>query len=317
MGTSFERQRLELAVSEIVDRVVRQRLRVEDDLVECKSVWPEPSDGATQLAGLANRAGGADVMWIVGLNENRHEVVPFDDSADFSQWLAQVASWFDGGVFPGAMCTRLVTEWGPVVAMKFRTAERPFVIGKSATDRWVPFRAGTAIRRASRMDLLHILVPRIDQIRYDINAIVVTATPNAEDAATAKYSAAIALYLRHCEERVVYFARQDMAFELRLDEHASPVACEIVHRQLWGVAGDLSGQRTVVGSPAGTEVAVHGPGQVRAELVANGPAPVGTVRTIRLRFTMPTMQNDRALDFDVLLHARERPAATWHWEFRH
>ena len=54
----------------VVDRVLRNQ-KNEDDRIELKGVWPEPSGRRTarQLAGHANAARGERVLWIVGLSE--------------------------------------------------------------------------------------------------------------------------------------------------------------------------------------------------------------------------------------------------------
>ena len=68
MPSPLRSRELETRVIELVDLVLGGR-RVEDDLIECKSEWPDPQKraAARQLAGHANKARDEPILWIIGL----------------------------------------------------------------------------------------------------------------------------------------------------------------------------------------------------------------------------------------------------------
>src|SRR5437763_2002324 len=88
---------LEARVLGLVDTVLSGG-RVEDDFVESKSNWPALSK-ARQLAASANSARGDPVLWIIGLDEDAHQLIPLD-STDPSQWWSQISARFDQDVAP-------------------------------------------------------------------------------------------------------------------------------------------------------------------------------------------------------------------------
>lgn len=65
----LRKQQVEIRVLDMCDAVVVGR-NVEDDLVELKAVWPEAGRKvARQIAGHANAAGGAPILWVIGADE--------------------------------------------------------------------------------------------------------------------------------------------------------------------------------------------------------------------------------------------------------
>lgn len=118
-------QRIEARVLEIVDRVVTQGRKVEDDAVEAKATWPaDPHKAARRIAALANAARGDDVMWLIGLDENGHAVVPLDDT-DVANWWPAVESKFADVVAPAVRTLVVPTEHGQVVCLYFETDRSP------------------------------------------------------------------------------------------------------------------------------------------------------------------------------------------------
>lgn len=113
----MDRRRLEARVLDIVERVTGGG-RVDDDLVECKSGWIEPTKAARRLAGHANAGRGDDILWIVGLDEDKGCVVPLDGQ-EVSNWWAQVEKRFADGVTPDIDVLNVPTEGGSVVALSF------------------------------------------------------------------------------------------------------------------------------------------------------------------------------------------------------
>ena len=66
---------------------------VEDARVEVKSKWPEPNGAARRIAGHANAAYGEPILWIIGIDETKREVVGADKN-DLASWYPQVQAEF-------------------------------------------------------------------------------------------------------------------------------------------------------------------------------------------------------------------------------
>lgn len=171
----MDRRRLEARVFDVVDRVVAGG-RAEDDLVECKSRWIDPPKAARRLAGQANAARGDDVVWIVGLDEDGHRVVPLDDT-DPASWWPQVQKPFADAVTPDITVLNVPTPHGAVVALGFRTDRSPYMIrvADGPVDREIPWRSGAGTRTAHRGEVLSLLVeaaaaPAVELIRPVVRA---------------------------------------------------------------------------------------------------------------------------------------------------
>jgi len=154
---------LEARVLAIYDAVCAGT-RVEDGLVELKADWPNPQSAARRLAAHANAAGGEEVLWVVGLDEDSGLCEL--SATELADWWAQVRSCFDE-VAPALTDLVIQTGEGPLNALFFDTSLSPFVIknaayGKSGggpVEREVPWRDGTAVRTARRSDLVRLLAP--------------------------------------------------------------------------------------------------------------------------------------------------------------
>jgi hypothetical protein len=153
------RVQLEAWVLSIVDRA-RQRHSNEDSRVELKSELPEAHKAARRLAGHANAAHGAPVLWVIGLNERTGEAVP--KSPDLADWLPQLQAHFDG-IAPAVTDLIVPVEGGAVIALLFQTDRAPYVVKNSVNGGpvtlEVPWREGTRVRSATRADLIRILAP--------------------------------------------------------------------------------------------------------------------------------------------------------------
>lgn len=173
----MDRRRLEARVLDIVDRVVAGG-RAEDDLVECKTGWVEPLKGARRLAGQANAARGDDILWIVGLDEDGHRVVPLD-ATELANWWAQVERRFADGVTPDITVENVPTEQGTVVALGFGTDRSPYMVsadGSGGVDREIPWRTATGVRTARRGEVLSLLVEAANPPAIELLRPVLVAT---------------------------------------------------------------------------------------------------------------------------------------------
>ena len=91
-----EKQQLAYLVTGYVERVLAGN-RIEDDLFEAKADWP-PDDGkfARRLGGQANKASGAKIVVVFGLDEDNFRFSDLDGSIDPATWWNQIESRFDG-----------------------------------------------------------------------------------------------------------------------------------------------------------------------------------------------------------------------------
>src|SRR6266850_4294586 len=154
---------LEAQVISITDRVLAGKPH-EDARVELKAEWPEPDKAARQLAGQANSAGGEPILWLIGLDERAgiQQLL----RTNLATWYPQVSAEFNG-IAPGVQDLVVPTQKGPIVALLFDASRIPYVVrnlvhgqlsgGPGAFE--VPWREGTAVRTATRADLIRLLMP--------------------------------------------------------------------------------------------------------------------------------------------------------------
>ncbi|MEV0334500.1 hypothetical protein [Nocardia sp. NPDC050717] len=192
---------LEIRVNELVNHVVAGG-KIEDDHVEAKREWPK-EDKAGQLGGMANKAGGQPILWIVGLCEGSHRVVDLGDT-DPASWWQGMRGGFAFDVAPALSHFGFMTQHGWVVALLFETDQAPYLVklpkvpkdpnNPAVGFRWatnaVPWREGTSVRAATRAELLSILapaatVPKLDLVRghadlYERKEATVGGDPTAK-----------------------------------------------------------------------------------------------------------------------------------------
>ncbi len=137
---------------------------IEDSRVELKSEWIPAEKAARRIAGHANAASGAPILWLIGVDEGEGAVGARRE--DLADWYPQVQSQFDG------LAPQLVDHDIPVgdktiVALLFETERAPFVVknpcfgkeGGGPVALEVPWREATSTRSARRADLLRLLSP--------------------------------------------------------------------------------------------------------------------------------------------------------------
>lgn len=158
------RQRIELRALSLVEAVASGR-RIEDATVECKATWPEPNRAVRKLAGHANAARGEPILWLIGVDEDAHEI-PGAGEMELAEWWAQLERCFDDRVVPDLVSVVVpVSPGSTVVALHFTTDRAPYVVKRQTGSDWsqadVPWRAGNSTRSAHRHELLKMLVPAI------------------------------------------------------------------------------------------------------------------------------------------------------------
>ena len=161
-----ERIQLEGRVREIL-AAVEAHQQIEDGLVELKSSWPEPAQAARRIAAHANAAHGADILWLIGVDE-KAGTMPGAPRREVATWWQQVAKHFDD-VAPGVTDLTVPHEGVSVVALVFDTSTGPFVIktGDERYSREVPWREGTRVRSAQRSDLFRMLAPLVTLPKFE------------------------------------------------------------------------------------------------------------------------------------------------------
>jgi hypothetical protein len=136
--------------------------QAEDARIDLKREWTDPSKAARQIAGHANAARGDRILWLIGVDET--EGVVGADRQELANWWPAVESRFDGGVVPRVTDVAFDVEGKSVVALCFETDRAPFVVKNPAGggfDRDVPWREGTRVRSATRLDLMRLLIPHL------------------------------------------------------------------------------------------------------------------------------------------------------------
>ena len=113
-----------------------------------------------RVAGHANAARGADILWIIGADEKRGIIGI--DPIEMSDWTAKLKACFDGPI-PRFTDVQIEHNGRVCVALAFDTSMAPYVV-KNPTGGGisleVPWREGTSVRTASRNDLLLMLSDR-------------------------------------------------------------------------------------------------------------------------------------------------------------
>jgi hypothetical protein len=148
---------IEATIRDVLGRIDRDE-HIEDSWVELKSTWIDPQKAARRIAAQANAGRGAPVVWMVGIDEKRGLVGC--TAAPLHDWWAQVATCFDT-VVPALHDLAVSVDGTTVVVLQFATDHAPYVIklSGSAATKEVPWREATAVRSASREELLAILRP--------------------------------------------------------------------------------------------------------------------------------------------------------------
>ena len=147
----------------VIDRV-KSGQPIEDSRVELKSAWISPEKAARRIAGHANAARGAPILWLIGVDETRGVIgTQYEELAD---WYEKVKAQFNG-LAPQLSDYNIPVEDKTVVALLFQTDRAPFVVknpvygkrGGGPVELEVPWREKTSIRSAARSDLLRLLSP--------------------------------------------------------------------------------------------------------------------------------------------------------------
>lgn len=136
----------------------------EDAQVELKAEWPAPEVAARRIAGHANAARGANILWIIGIDEEKG--VCGAPPCELAEWMPSVRKYFDE-VAPAMTDVNVPVDGKVVVAMVFETDRAPYAVKNpkfgqrdAGPVQWeIPWREGRLTRTARRHDLLRLLAP--------------------------------------------------------------------------------------------------------------------------------------------------------------
>ncbi|MEJ7700174.1 MAG: hypothetical protein WKF71_11080 [Pyrinomonadaceae bacterium] len=157
-------QEIELWARDIIESVLKGQ-PVEDSRVELKARWIEAEKAAPRLGGHANASRGANILWLIGVDE-RNSSLTTVDATEKGDWYKSVEKHFDGFAPRLLIDVNFKVDGKTIVALYFETAtEAPFVVKSKNSGNYpeyiVPWREGTMLRAARRADLLRLLVPVI------------------------------------------------------------------------------------------------------------------------------------------------------------
>ncbi|MFW2512227.1 hypothetical protein ACNI3K_00430 [Demequina sp. SO4-13] len=148
---------------------VRQGAQAEDDACELKRDWPSLKK-VRQLAGAANRSNGAELIYVIGIDEtdgSLHQT----SGLDAADWWAGMQAKFDQ-VAPELVQHVVVNvdEEHVVVALQFTTDRAPYVVKTDggSPEFEVPIREGSRTRSAHRHEVIRMLqnVAQVPQMTF-------------------------------------------------------------------------------------------------------------------------------------------------------
>jgi len=138
-----------------------------------KAAWPDPQKAARRIAGHANAARGAEILWLIGVDEARGVVGA--QANEMATWFPQVEANFDG-LAPAHTDLIVPTTGQSLVAVLFETERAPFVVknpaygqtGGGPVELEVPWRDGTRVRSARRSEMVRLLSPLAELPSLDV-----------------------------------------------------------------------------------------------------------------------------------------------------
>jgi hypothetical protein len=315
--TTLQFARLESWALAVVARV-EAGARVEDARVELKREWIDSHKAARRLAGHANAARGAEVLWIIGLDEVSGIVGT--NPQQLADWWSRVQAGFDG-ISPSLTDLILHKDGKTLCALVFTTSRAPYVVknplfgsaaaGPIALE--VPWREGTKVRSATRNDLLQILnsvatLPEIEALHGSGSARNRTDYPKPEVIGVSLwFTTCLYLTPRGDGVTVIPFHRC-RCLAVGADSTQRIEDFEISMNHPWQFRGPRDSQPdTATMEKTSSELIAHGPGRcelrAKAEFTEMPPWLKGSA--LRLTFTLSVVDADLPLILVVQAEASE------------
>jgi hypothetical protein len=192
---------------------VEKHLPVEDSAVELKTEWPtDHAKAARRLAAHANAARGQTILWLIGADDKKGEIVGVNYQ-ELSNWFSSIQSFFDGMIAPDLQSLNISYKTKTIVALCFETLRAPYLVrnpafGKIAGEpmEWeAPWREGTKTRSATRNELILILTALGKMPKFELlNGEVLFATVQ-EDANANNFGFTLEMYVVPFNEVFVTF----------------------------------------------------------------------------------------------------------------
>jgi hypothetical protein len=231
----------------------------EDARVELKREWPVPEKVARQIAGHANPARGAPILWLIGVDQKTGVVGA--DPKELANWFSAVRRQFES-VWPSLTDVNIPVDGVTVVALLFETDRAPFVVNNpdgGHIQYEVPWREGTSTRTAKRDELLRLLGPVVHLPSCEVmkGSLELSRTEDESPSSPRRWTWEIQLWLRLVpvtEERVSIPFHRCMAKVMTVPGY--PDGLEFPELS-------LVPQNTTTLASTGHEVLITGPGIVR------------------------------------------------------
>lgn len=285
----------------------------EDSRVELKREWPAPPNkAARQIAGHANAARGASILWLVGIDQVKGIVGAQHN--ELASWYPQITAQFEG-LAPSMQDLNVPIDGKTVVALHFETDRAPFLVKNpkygepdgGPVKYEVPWREGSSTRTAQRSDLLLMLSPqaRLPQFEVLEGSITMKQVGVSEDM-TCAWDVVITLY-----------AHKDTTDLLAIPFHQCEVACDLGHNghyvefsETYLLPDDMSANNRTINSTY-TELLLYGPGQF--ELHATGKTDssyagkTGGRSSIPVKASLRPVNSQYTVSINVTLHRAKLP----------
>ena len=220
----MKKQEIEFKVLDIIDRLEHGQ-PIEDNEVELKARWPEDHfRAARRIAAHANSAGGANIMWLIGVDEKKGVIgARFEE---LSTWYAKVTSKFDQLIAPTLISLSVPYKGKTVAALVFETDRAPYVIRipnshTGPVTHEVPWREANSTRSARRSDLIKMLytVNRKPEIEVLNGSIELQKTITSERSGQCRFQWALSMqvyFASHTSETIVFpFHKCNIVFRQR------------------------------------------------------------------------------------------------------
>lgn len=312
-------QRLEIKVLSWVDQVLRGR-RIEGSIVDCKAVWPtDHQRSARQIAGLCNAAQGADVVWLIGIDEDAAQLTQYP-AVEIADWWSQVSSRFDD-VAPGLFSLSVpVAEGHQVIALQFSSSRAPYVIKLKPggpSEREVPWRDGTRTRSAYRYELQRLLAPTAELPSCELTNCFANAKWQRDDSHQVAYVrfGVTGRILINPIEIPILLPSEGVAASLSLHDSLEEPAFETLSLEVVQMA-DSQIPGAIRSTSDGFLIEGPGYGKIHMRSVA-GTADLGTrnfeAHALRLTMTLAFVGIQAQVTLDAVLNNRQKDNEGARW----
>jgi len=298
----------------VIERV-KLHQPIEDSRVELKSVWIASEKAARLIAGHANAARGALILWLVGVDEK--EGVKGAQHEELANWYQKVKEQFDG-LAPQLSDYSIPVDNTTIVALLFQTDRAPFVVKNPAYGKpnggpvalEVPWRENTSTRSATRSDLLRLLSPLQASLNFEILGGSLTLTESRyrlvtdQEKLELSWSLMLELYAEVSVDAqiVIPFHRCEATFEMpgKIDRTwFDRVKLDPPRTGGWG--GAPSELRSLTINSTGEEILVGGPGKVYLSADKRTPMIKADFDDALITASCLPINADRAITLDVKL----------------